>query len=90
MSFIELMQNMAVESYRLDCKEQTKSWTLEQKKNLAMQMSEITLYDGKFDGSMSDTKEHWAFKEVPDRKFSSLKIYAWMTELCSQLGLKIN
>jgi len=88
MNFIELMQNMAVESYRLDCKEQIKNWTAEKKKNLAMQMSEITLSDMKFDGSFTDTKEHWTFEEVP-RQFSALKIYAWMTELCEQLGMKV-
>lgn len=82
-------ENMALMFYRIDCKEITADWSNEQKITLAKKMSNVTLDDPKF--WPGESREVWSFPEVPNRKFSALKIIAWMEELLkSTNGLDVN
>ncbi|KKN60138.1 hypothetical protein LCGC14_0535160 [marine sediment metagenome] len=72
---------MPVIFFRQDCQEIVKDWSREKKFKLAKKMSKITLEDGRYHTHAPET---WEFPEVPNRKFSGLKIYAWMQELVLQ------
>jgi hypothetical protein len=76
----EMAGNMATMWYRLDCKDVTKGWSKDKKLKLAKKMSEVTLWDPKF--HPYERKELWTFPEVPNRKFSALKLKSWMEQLC--------
>ena len=79
MNGINIGQDMAVMFFRMDCKEKTKDWDKQKKLDFAKKLSEITLNDGRF--YLGSHKEIWQFPEISERKFTPLKIYAWLEEL---------
>jgi len=82
-------ENMAIMFFRKDCQAITANWSKEDKLNLAKQMSKITMEDGRF--FIGNTETIWKFSSVPDREFTSLKIYSWMQELVkSTHGYDVN
>jgi len=85
----DMAEMMATNFFRLDCKDVTKDWSNSKKMKLAKKMSDITLWDGKF--HPHERKELWSFDEVPNRKFTALKLKSWMEQLVLDLkGFDVN
>lgn len=85
----DMAEVMATTFFRLNCKEVTKDWNSDKKMKLAKKMSEVTLCDSRF--HPHERRELWNFDEVPDRKFSALKLKSWMEQLAFDLkGFDVN
>lgn len=81
--------DMATMFYRLDCEDITKDWSNEKKIALVKKMSKVTLEDQRF--YPDERRELWSFSEVPERKFSALKLLSWMEEILKEVnGFDVN